>query len=127
MNFTEFKGIERSDAFFWYLAVPIGVTTMLALLNGPLIRQVIKLFRRRQISKVRRLRERQERKERPRLRLNATRRLTFSPRKAKDKSSTKQANGDMTIPEEPPMPSGSETIARDMAFNDGSERITIEP
>ncbi|EGX43435.1 hypothetical protein TWF173_001995 [Orbilia oligospora] len=127
MNFTEFKGIERSDAFFWYLAVPIGVTTMLALLNGPLVRQIIKLFRRRQISKVRRLRERQERKERPRLRLNATRRLTFGPRKAKDKSSTKQANGDMTIPEEPPMPSGSETIARDMAFNDGSERITIEP
>ncbi|KAK6503060.1 hypothetical protein TWF481_008095 [Arthrobotrys musiformis] len=128
MNFTEFSGIERSDAFFWYLAVPIGVTTMLILLNGPLIRQVTKLFRRRQISKVRRLRERQERKNRPKLKLNATRRFTFGPKSVEeDGKSSRQANGDMTIPEEPIVASGSHTIARDMAINDGSERITIEP
>ncbi|RVD88523.1 uncharacterized protein DFL_002705 [Arthrobotrys flagrans] len=130
MNFTEFKGIERSDAFFWYLAVPIGVTTMLALLNGPLIRQVVKLFRRRQINKVRKIRERQERKNRPRLKLNAARRFIFGPKGTEDnKPSIRQANGDMVIPEheELSMPSGSGTIARDMAFDDGSGRITIEP
>ncbi|KAK6351151.1 hypothetical protein TWF718_004322 [Orbilia javanica] len=129
MNFEEFKGIERSDAFFWYLAVPIGVTTMLALLNGPLFRQVTKLFRRRQIGKVRRIRERQERKNRPRWKLNASRRFTFGPKSIGDSKSSaaRQANGDMTILEEPDMPSGSQTIARDMAVDDGGGRITIEP
>ncbi|KAK6536534.1 hypothetical protein TWF281_000762 [Arthrobotrys megalospora] len=123
MNFEEFSGIKRSDAFFWYLAVPIGVTTMLALLNGPLVRQITKLFRRRQINKVRKLRERQEQRDRPKLKLSAARRFTFGPKTIADGKAPRQANGDMTILEE--QPSGSR--ARDMAVDDGADRITIEP
>ncbi|KAF3910821.1 hypothetical protein ABW20_dc0104217 [Dactylellina cionopaga] len=132
MNFDEFAGVRRSDAFFWFLAVPIAIATMIVLMNGPLIRQLTKLFRRRQIRKVRRIRERQERKNKPIMSLNAARRLTFGLKdNQKMKQPTRQANGDLSVLEEQPSGSGSGSGSkRDEDVrefeDDGSDRITIE-
>ncbi|KAF3902880.1 hypothetical protein AA313_de0208289 [Arthrobotrys entomopaga] len=123
MNFTSFAGIENSDAFFWYLAVPIAVSTVLLLMNGPLFRLLTKLFRRRQIRRVRAIRERQERRDRPRLKVHAARRLTFGFKQSSDKHAT-QPNGDPNVLMEHPT---SSSAAADEPQDDGSDRITIEP
>ncbi|EPS44552.1 hypothetical protein H072_1473 [Dactylellina haptotyla CBS 200.50] len=124
MNFDDFSGVRRSDAFFWVLAVPIAVSTMILLMNGPLLRQIAKLFRRRQIRKVRAIREKQEQKNRPILKLNAARRLTFGLKEAGSRPA-KHANGDLAPLEEQPSASGSgEYGARG---DDVSDRITIDP
>ncbi|KAF3930712.1 hypothetical protein ABW19_dt0209014 [Dactylella cylindrospora] len=120
MNFDEFAGVRRSDAFFWYLAVPIGVITATILLNGPLIRQITKLFRRRQIRKIRAIRKRKEREDRPRIKLAAAKRLTFGIKDMDRRRPSTQANGDLAILEEHPSGSGSK-------MDDGSDRIHIEP
>ncbi|EWC48152.1 hypothetical protein DRE_02256 [Drechslerella stenobrocha 248] len=124
MNFDDFAGVRNSDAFFWYLAVPIGISTMLMLMGGPLIRLVTKLFRRRQIRKVRAIRERQERRKRPQLELRAAKRLTFgrggseAPSKKHEKPSTLEALEEL--------PSGSVSPGVIPDGGSGSDRITIE-
>ncbi|KAF3908387.1 hypothetical protein ABW21_db0200054 [Orbilia brochopaga] len=130
MNFDDFSGVRRSDAFFWYLAVPIAIATMIALLNGPLIRQITKLFRKRQIRRVRALREKHERRIGPQLTLNAARRFTFGPKESKspteqDKHPNSRPNGGLEALHE--MPSASGSTSADRPQDDGSDRITIEP
>ncbi|KAK6533502.1 hypothetical protein TWF694_002441 [Orbilia ellipsospora] len=124
MNFTKFSGIENSDAFFWYLAVPIAISTIFLLMNGPLFRLLTKMFRRRQIRRVRAIRERQERRDRPRLKVHAARRLTFGFKQSSDKGA-RQPNGDPHVLVE--HPTGSSSAAANEPQDDGSDRITIEP
>ncbi|KAK6350096.1 hypothetical protein TWF696_006343 [Orbilia brochopaga] len=131
MNFEDFSGVRRSDAFFWYLAVPIAIITMIVLMNGPLIRQITKLFRKRQIRRVRALREKHERRIRPQLTLNAARRFTFGPKEAKSPDTMNEKVGDHRpiggLEALHEMPSVSGSTHGEAVHDDGSDRIKIEP
>ncbi|KAJ6261912.1 hypothetical protein Dda_2711 [Drechslerella dactyloides] len=127
MNFEEFSGIKRSDAFFWYLAVPIAIATMFILLNGQVVRLITKLFRKRHIRRTRALRVKHERRLRTQIKLNAARRFTFGGDTSMDeKRALRSANGGLEVLEEMPSGSGTADVEADDGST-GSNRITIEP
>lgn len=74
MNFHEFPAIENSDGYFWYVAVPVTVATMVFISWGPLSRWAGRNLQRLSWWRGERKRDRKERK---RIRRAVTREKTL--------------------------------------------------
>lgn len=57
MNFAgSFYALQFGDSFFWYIAVPVGITTTLLLLRDSIARWYLKVKQRRHIALTRKRR-----------------------------------------------------------------------
>ena len=57
MNFTDFRGIENSDSYFWKIAIPFSFATILFLARDMIGRSIVQFANRRLIKRGRKRRE----------------------------------------------------------------------